>query len=146
MKLITTALTLVLCWAASPFAFSQNDPASMLERFFVIYESQPPDAAIDYVFDSNPYLKQNQESLVNIKDQLNGLLEVVGPYQSSEKIQFITLGKSFQLHRYLVKYDRQPILFSFILYKPKDQWRFQNFMFDSQADEILNEASALPKG
>ncbi len=47
------------------------------------------------------------------------------------------------LKSFLVKYARQPLRFTFILYKPNDKWVIQNFSWDSALEDELYNASSL---
>jgi hypothetical protein len=41
----------------------------------------------------------------------------------------------------MVRYDRQPVRFSILFYKPNNQWGLQNFSYDDNLDEELKESS-----
>lgn len=50
-------------------------------------------------------------------------------------------GQSVRMITYIVKYDREPIRFSFLLYKAKDKWQVNNLSFDEDIDNDLSEAT-----
>lgn len=41
----------------------------------------------------------------------------------------------------MIKYDRQPVRFQFIFYKPSDKWQLQDFRYDDDLDTELIEAA-----
>ncbi|WP_209405780.1 hypothetical protein [Pseudozobellia sp. WGM2] len=44
---------------------------------------------------------------------------------------------------YLVKFDRQPIRFTFQFYKPYNQWRTHRFKYDGNVDEEIEESAKV---
>jgi hypothetical protein len=44
---------------------------------------------------------------------------------------------------YIVKYDREPLRFTFFFYKPKDVWRVSNFSYDENISDELEEAAKV---
>jgi hypothetical protein len=42
-----------------------------------------------------------------------------------------------------VKYDKQPVRFIFIFYKPKTTWNIYTFQFNTNLDEELTNAASV---
>ncbi len=42
---------------------------------------------------------------------------------------------------YLIRHDREPLVFNFMFYKPNNEWHIQNFKFGNSIDDELEEAS-----
>jgi len=76
----------------------------------------------------------------NIKAQLKSTINLLGKYHGFEKIGVASVGKDLRLNTYLIKYERQPIRFSILVYRPDEIWQLQNFSFDDNIDEELIEA------
>lgn len=53
------------------------------------------------------------------------------------------LGESHIITSYRVRYDRQPIRFTFHLYKPKDKWMIYSFEYDGSLSGELEESIKL---
>ena len=116
---------------------AQPTPETIIEQFFKTY-NQSPTQAIDYVFSTNEWMDQNQDAVENVKTQLSGTLKLIGPYYGQEKISERQAGENYKQYTYMVKYDRQPLRFTFIFYRPtQDRWQVQNFRFDDGFDEEL---------
>jgi len=121
---------------------AQNQPKDIIDKFFNLYESNGADDALDYIFSTNKWMKNSQKSIDDLKYKLKGTIELIGEYYEYHHIVTRTISGHLELHSYIVKYDRQPLRFSFLLYKPDKLWRLQNFQFDDNLDTELEEAAA----
>ena len=121
---------------------AQKNGEEIPKEFFKIYENNPMQA-IDYVFSTNKWLGATPGALENIKTKLQSSLDLVGSYQGHEVISSKRIGESYGILSYLAKYERQPIRFIFILYKPDKKWQVQNFKFDDAMSKELEESVRL---
>lgn len=97
-----------------------------------------PDKGIDYIFNSNKWIAdENEKAIDHVKTELNKLVELVGEYYGYEEISTKNVGESYKIISYLIKYDRQPLRFIIEFYKANDQWQVQNFKYDDQITELL---------
>ncbi len=87
--------------------------------------------------------KEKNYDVENVKSQLLNFTGLVGDYYGYEKITEKSLGESLKLVSYIIKYDRQPIRFTFLFYKPKDVWKIQNFKFDDNLDAEIEESAKI---
>lgn len=134
---------LILLVFVSISTFAQNEPDDIIKEFFELYESNGTDAALDYIFSTNKWLKESQAGIDDLKSQLNSTIKLIGEYYGYSPIVTRTISGHMELRTYIVKYNRQPLRFSFLVYKPNDTWRLQNFKFDDSLDQELEEASAV---
>ena len=88
-------------------------------------------------------LDRNKDGIENVKTQLTSFLGLVGDYYGYEKSTDKSVGESYKLISYMIKYDRQPVRFTFVFYKPKDKWQVQNFQYDDNLDEELEESGKV---
>ncbi|MDR1552343.1 MAG: hypothetical protein LBS69_02615 [Prevotellaceae bacterium] len=65
----------------------------------------------------------------------------LGEYCGYEFIGGSWIGESLILYSYMVKYKVQPLKFTFIFYKAKDNWTIQNFNFDNSLIQELKETA-----
>lgn len=122
---------------------AQSNSEEITTEFFNTYEKSPQ-KAIDYVFSTNKWMMdRNKDGIENVKNQLTNFLGLVGDYYGYEKITEKSIGESYMLVSYMIKYDRQPIRFTFVFYKPKDKWQVQNFKFDDNLDDELEESGKV---
>jgi len=114
-----------------------QDIIKITDQFFAIYATNP-DSAIVFCFKSNKWIPP--DSLTGIKLMLKSLINQLGIYCSYELITTKKITNSYVLIRFLVKYERQPIRFSFIFYKANKAWQLQHFKYDLDFDTELEDA------
>ncbi len=124
---------------------AQSSPEALIDSFFVYYKTVGIEKAIDFVFATNKYMEQSKEVIDNIKLRLNRATPLLGPYHGYDLFIKKQAGQSYVFLSYLIKYDRQPIQISFILYKPKDKWQIQNLRFDDKVDAELDKLPNVAK-
>ncbi|MEQ6121136.1 hypothetical protein [Reichenbachiella sp. MALMAid0571] len=134
-------LIIIIALFSSINCFAQNSPSGIINTFFNKYENEGSNIALDYLFSTNKWMGDSKTQIDNIKLNLSGTLELIGNYYGYEEIILSSIGNDFKLYTFLVKYDRQPLRFSILLYKPNDTWRLQNFSYDDNLDEELDEAA-----
>jgi len=125
-------------------AFAQNSPQETVEQFFVEFENKGGSVALDNLYKPNKWISRNTDAITQLKSQIEGLNEdYVGKYYGYELILEKTLTDSYILMSYLVKYDRQPIRFTFQFYKPNKEWVIYSFKFDGAITEEIEETAKL---
>ncbi len=141
-KVVLLGLILIACNSKSN-SFSQSDltPEQIVEVFFNQYDSEGIDSALEYIFSTNKWIAGNKEGLNNLKSPLKDLVSQVGEYRGKELIAKKSIGENYILWSYMIKYDRQPVRFQFIFYKPSDKWQLQDFRYDDDLDTELIEAA-----
>ena len=144
MKNVFFVITLILF---STSLFSQeskqkavNTEKEVIEEFFKIYK-EDTGKALDYLYSTNVWIMNSKSDQIKLlRSQLNQFQDMVGDYIGYEYIGDARLGKSFSSFIYLVKYDRQPVRFSFEFYKPRDKWIIYAFKFDDSFNKDFEEA------
>ena len=140
IKLLTLLIVIVL---STNILKAQTTTEEITTEFFKTYEKSPQ-KAIDYVFGTNKWMMdRNKDGIENVKTQLTSFLGLVGDYYGYEKITEKSVGESYKLVSYMIKYDRQPVRFTFVFYKPKDKWQVQNFKYDDNLDDELEESGKV---
>lgn len=120
----------------------------IVEKFFYIFQNVSSDSAINYVFASNKWMVVNQTLVNDIKVNLKRATNVLGPYYGYEVITKKFVGTSFVTLDYMLKYDKMPIKFSFILYRPDKKWQIHNLNFTDKFEkdfELAPNVKAIEK-
>lgn len=120
----------------------QTTPAEISKKFFELYATKPMDA-IDLIFADVKKNKQINDDITAIKKNLKVTIDQDGEYYGYEPITEKGIGNTVKLLSYIVKYDRQPVRFVFVFYKPKDAWKIYTFQFNTNLDEELTNAAGV---
>ena len=140
IKILTLLIVTVL---STNILKAQTKIDEITTEFFKTYEKSPQEA-VDYVFGTNKWMMdRNKDGIENVKTQLTSFLGLVGDYYGYEKITEKSVGESYKLESFMMKYDRQPVRFTFVFYKPNDKWQVQNFQYDDNLDDELEESGKV---
>jgi hypothetical protein len=115
---------------------------ALIDTFFKKYKDGGTSPAIDYIFGTNKLFTDTTQISV-LKTKLDALRQTIGKYIGHELIVQKTASPSLVFYSYLVKHENQPIRFTFMFYKPKNDWVLYRFKFDDQMDTELEEAGKI---
>jgi hypothetical protein len=122
-------------------SIAQSDPQKMIDEFFDLYKNKGTDSALDYLFGTNKWMDGSKDQIDGVKLKLNSTLKLLGEYQGYNLITKKSVADHLSLYTFMVRYDRQPLRFSILFYKPNDQWRLMNFSYDDNLGNELEEAA-----
>jgi len=134
-------ITILLLTSFSTYCYSQETPQEIAKKFFEVYSQGDTDKALDYIFSNNQWMKEASEQLDDVKRQVKKAVSQIGKYYGADLLATKSAGPNVMMLTYVVRHDRQPLLFSLMFYKPEKKWQMQNFKFGSAFDEELEEAS-----
>ena len=118
-------------------------PENLISTFFQVYKSNPS-KAVDDLYGTNPWTVNSKEGIENMKREIASYTkDYMGDYYGNELIIKQKCTESFELHYFMVKYDRQPLKFVFEFYKPKDKWMLYSLLIDAEFDEDVEQAAKL---
>lgn len=134
-------LAFVVLTAFSSFSYADYEDIS--DKFFAFIKAGETTAAIDYLYDSNPWVSKKSDQVVNVKTQLSQLDSLVGKYIFHEEIVKSEVGTRYVHIIYLVGYERQPVRYQLNFYDADGTWRFQGVSFDTRlTDDIKSQSNA----
>ena len=123
----------------SSFGYGQSNE-NITETFFKTYKENPA-KAYGNLFDNNKWMKDKKGDIETVKIKLADFISGLGEYYGYEPITEKSVGESYVLKSFLIKYERQPVRFTFLLYKRNDSWQIQNFTYDTNIDDEMEEAA-----
>jgi hypothetical protein len=126
-------LIIILAVTALTFVYNkdikaQATPEELMDAFFLIF-AEDVNQAVDFLFATNPMIDPNQPGIKSIKEKFELSRKLLGNYYGYEIINIYHAGDSYVKYIYSLKYERQPVKFIAVLYKPKDKWKVQNINF-----------------
>jgi hypothetical protein len=125
----------------SSFAYAA-DYSAIPDTFFKKLNSDNPESAIEYLYETNKWASKNEDQVANLKAQVKNLNALVGKYLFHELISEKKVGSRYAHLIYLVGYERQPLRFEIKVYKTGKKWRFQGISFDAElTNDIENQAN-----
>jgi len=116
-----------------------SDYGKIPEMFFSILETGDHAEAVDYLYDTNKWISNDSDQVVNLKNQLASLNGLVGKYLFHELLLEEKVGSHYAHLIYLVGYERQPLRFQIKVYKANEQWRFQGVSFDAELTDDVGK-------
>ena len=121
---------------------SSLSAAGIVELFFKKYKDEGTEQAIDYLFGTNKLFTDTTQ-ISGLKKKLVLLRQTVGLYLGKEFIMQKNAGKSLYFYSYIVKFENQPVRFTFMFYKPKNAWVLYHFKYDADLDTELENSGRI---
>ena len=124
--------------------YSQNLPSDIATRFFNTYEKSGASKALDELYSTSKWISKSEDAILKLKNQMEGFTEdYMGKYYGYEFITEKKISDSFHLLSYLVKFDRQPLRYTFEFYKPAKEWKIYSFQYDGNLSDELEESAKI---
>ncbi len=117
-------------------------PEEYTKKFFMDFASNS-DKAIDDIYKTSPFTNEMIDAIKEMKEVANNYPNSLGKYYGYEIIAQEKLTNNFVLLSYFVRFDRQPMRFTFIFYKPNEKWNLYSLNFSAHIDEELEQAAKI---
>lgn len=127
--------------AKAPATAAITGPTTLIEKFFKSYDRESTTKAMIDIFKTNPLIDSN--SLVKLITKIDTTRSIVGAYLGKELIVQRKAGNSLVLYSYLVKHQNQPLRFTFMFYKPKNEWVIYRLYFDDSISSELEQSAKI---
>jgi len=135
-------LSIVIIFFFSIIAHAQANPDEIIKKFFVDF-SIDSDKAISDIYATNPNINGITDAINNMKKIARSYPSQLGKNHGYELITQQKCTDNFILYAYFVKYDLQPMKFTFEFYKPNNTWNLYSLNFDSTIDDEVEQAAKL---
>ncbi|WP_184550195.1 hypothetical protein [Mucilaginibacter sp. FT3.2] len=116
-------------------------PTTLIEKFFRSYDKESTTKAMIDIFKTNPLIDSN--SLVRLITKIDTTRSIIGAYLGKDLIVQRKASNSLVLYSYLVKHQNQPLRFTFLFYKPKNEWVIYRLYFDDSVSSELEQSAKL---
>jgi hypothetical protein len=116
-------------------------PTILIEKFFKSYDKESTTKAMIDIFKTNPLIDTN--SLVRLITKIDTTRSIIGPYMGKDLIVQRKASNSLILYSYLVKHQTQPLRFTFMFYKPKNEWVIYRLYFDDSVSSELEQSAKI---
>lgn len=136
-------LLFIIAFIFTVTASSQTTPRDISAKFFEVYKQDGSDKALDYLFSNTNYATEISEGIEDIKRQLKKSVGLIGKYYGVDLLTTKTAGPNLTMLTFLVRHDREPLVFYLMFYKPNNKWQMQNFKYGNSIDNELEEASKV---
>ena len=137
-------LTLLLAFGGSlAMAQGKDDGQELINTFFDLYKNKGYEIALKYTLSTNKWIQPRGDEMNNLIIQLSKEVNVMGEFLGQEEIKSKRIGSRFRIASYLAYYQRDPVRFTFELYKNNMGWEISNFTFDFKFDEEVEESMKL---
>jgi hypothetical protein len=127
--------------AKTPTAAGIIAPTTLIEKFFRSYDKESTTKAMIDIFKTNPLIDSN--SLVKLIAKIDTTRSVIGAYTGKDLIVQRKASNSLVLYSYLVKHQNQPLRFTFMFYKPKNEWVIYRLYFDDSVSSELEQSAKI---
>ncbi len=138
-----TLIWIALLLPAFAVAQDKNNGEELIQTFFDYYEHKGHNEAFHYALSTNKWLKPNGDELAPFSARLTKTVAGMGKYIGYEEIRNKNIGSRFRVISILVYYQRDPVLFTFELYKNDMGWEIANVSFDAKFEREIDEASRV---
>ncbi len=144
-----TLILLLLLSLSSTWSEAQNqttpsdDGQELLDTFFDLYKNKGYVVALKYTMSTNKWIPPAGVEMDNIIVKLEKEIKNMGDYQGFEELRRKTLGSRLVYVSYLVYYQRDPVRFTFALYKNGTSWEISDFQYDFTFDKEVAESMKL---
>jgi len=118
---------------------AQKASSDITNKFFEIFENDALQA-IDFAFATNPYLESEQLAIETLKNKYKKAISQTGAYLGFEKITENAIADRYKVCSFLLRCEKMPIRFTFIMYRAKETWCVNQLYYDSSMQVEL-EAS-----
>ncbi|NOT76250.1 MAG: hypothetical protein HOP08_15080 [Cyclobacteriaceae bacterium] len=138
-------LLIILLTAIVSVSYSQtkDNGQELIDTFFDLYKNKGYDAALKYTLTTNKWIQTSGGEMDNIIIRLEKEIKTMGEYIGYEELKSKNLGTRLRYVSYLVYYQRDPVRFTFALYKNGTGWEISDFQYDFGFDKEIEASMKL---
>ena len=133
VRLFSLAILIIL-----PFPTFGMEPKQLAEDFIQSLGTDHQDEAMENLFSTNSAAFMQKGRQDKMKLEISQMVRGGGKFSGADLLAEKQLGERMIGLTYLLRFNRSPIRFEFVFYKPDDRWMILKFSTRSGlADEIV---------
>jgi len=143
-RILLLCLTALLFLSLGNTLYAQKTPQNLALAFLSDYEWDGPNQAINKLYATNPWVSASSEQVQRLRNDLEALDDGrLGDFFRYELLLKKNISESYVVISYLIKYEKEPVRFTFQFYKSDLKWMIYRFDYDRNLDEELYQAVKL---
>jgi hypothetical protein len=110
------------------------------KNFFSLYEKEGVKESLNYAYSTNKWiLNEHPTETRDVITKLEDFTSNLGKYSGYKLLKGKVINDHYLARSYIILYERQPIRFTFVLYRSEKTWQLQSFQYDvGTSDEVVN--------
>lgn len=125
-------VTILICLFSFNVCLRASEPRQQVEAFLDAVVAGNIDEAYDRLFKGSYMLQSKPEQVENLKSQSKAALPLYGALLGYDFIADAPFGASVRRLVYILKAEKQPIVWVFYYYCPKDAWFLSAVALDDE--------------
>lgn len=145
MILRAFALSLVFFASTSLLrAQASTDYLQEISAFFATIKKGQPKEATDRLLSTNAEASARLDNKLSVQNGLERMKDTLGEFKDFNIVKEKKIGDRIVYVLAFALYEKQPVRFEFIFYKPDEQWLFLNVNFGLQTVEDILAVGRMP--
>lgn len=108
--------------------------------FFNLYDKEGVKGSLNYAYSTNRWiLNDHPTETMDVITKLEDFTNNLGKYSGYKLLKEQVINDHYLARSYMILYERQPVRFTFVLYRSEKTWQLQSFQYDvGTSDEVVN--------
>jgi len=120
------------------------DHLQQISSFFALIKKGQPKEAAEDLLSTNMEASSRMENKLSVENGLERMKDTLGAFKDFNIIREKKIGDRIVYVLAFALYEKQPVRFEFIFYKPEEKWLFLNVNFGLQTVEDILAVGRLP--
>jgi hypothetical protein len=105
-----------------------------------MYDKEGVKGSLNYAYSTNRWiLNDHPTETMDVITKLEDFTNNLGKYSGYKLLKEQVINDHYLARSYMILYERQPVRFTFVLYRSEKTWQLQSFQYDvGTSDEVVN--------
>lgn len=142
-RLIVLSLAL-FCTTSPLLAQGATDYLQEISAFFATIKKGQPKEAAERLLSTNAEAAARLDNKLSVENGLERMKDTLGAFKDFNIVKEKKIGERIVYVLAFAIYEKQPVRFEFIFYKPEEKWLFLNVNFGLQTIDDILAVGRLP--